>query len=304
MTASILITGAQGFIGSELARFATNAGRSVVGIDISQQNTFAAPGYRYIHGSFLQDPFPSNLFDGVDCVVHAASTTKPGPALEDYISDIEHNVVGTLRLYQRAMDAGVKRFVFLSSGGTVYGPGHGPEPIKETDACNPISYYGLSKLTAESYLRRASADAPGSLAIARISNPFGRAQRAGTGQGLIATVIAKLEAGDSVTVWGDGSAIRDYVEVGDVVDGLLRLCEHRGPSQVFNIGSGSGRNVLEIIDAASKALGKQAHIVHQPARGVDVPFNVLDITRAASELGFTPAKNLVAALGREYAMRG
>jgi UDP-glucose 4-epimerase len=301
MSDAILITGAQGFIGSELAACATRTGQPVIGVDVSQQNAFVAPGYRYIHGSFLQDPFPSRIFDGVDCVVHAASTTKPGPALTDYISDIEQNVVGTLRLYQRAMDAGVRRFVFLSSGGTVYGPGHGPDPICESAVCNPISYYGLSKLTAESYLRKASEASPESLAIARISNPFGRAQLAGTGQGLIATVIAKLKANESITVWGDGSAVRDYVEVADLVDCLVSLCAYRGPNQVFNIGSGVGRNVLEIIEAASIALGKPAHIVHQPARGVDVPFNVLDVSRAASELGFSPATDLVAALGREYA---
>jgi UDP-glucose 4-epimerase len=301
MSDAILITGSQGFIGSELAACATRTGQPVIGVDVSQQNAFVAPGYRYIHGSFLQDPFPSRIFDGVDCVVHAASTTKPGPALTDYISDIEQNVVGTLRLYQRAMDAGVRRFVFLSSGGTVYGPGHGPDPICESAVCNPISYYGLSKLTAESYLRKASEASPESLAIARISNPFGRAQLAGTGQGLIATVIAKLKANESITVWGDGSAVRDYVEVADLVDCLVSLCAYRGPNQVFNIGSGVGRNVLEIIEAASIALGKPAHIVHQPARGVDVPFNVLDVSRAASELGFSPATDLVAALGREYA---
>lgn len=298
MPTSILITGVSGFIGAEIARAALSEYDRVVGLDIAPDGAFEASGFEYIQSSFLQAPFPNDALEGIDTVVHAASTSKPGPALKDYLSDIEQNVVGSLQLYEHAMTAGVKRFVFLSSGGTVYGPNHGPDAIAEDARCDPISYYGLSKLTTESYLQQAALKHPGSLGIARISNPFGHTQRAGMGQGLVATVLAQVRTGQPVSVWGDGTAVRDYVDVEDVGQGILALARYNGPHLLFNIGSGVGRTVTDVIHAIEDATGQRAQIHYESSRGIDVPFNQLDIERARLELGYKPNTDLSLSLSK------
>jgi UDP-glucose 4-epimerase len=287
----ILVSGVSGFLGRVIAQKLLSTGYRVRGLDISSTPPLTHPQFEYLQASFLQDPFSRDLMREVDTVIHAANTYKPGPALDNYISDLEQNVIGTLRFYESAKASGVRRFLFLSSGGTVYGPAHGPSPIAETAHCAPISYYGLSKLTTENYLRRAASTHPNSLCILRIANPFGVNQRANTGQGLIATVIASIQRQEAVRVWGDGTAVRDYVHVDDVAACLDPVIRYQGPHDTFNIGSGIGRSVTDVINTVGRAMGVEPVINYESSRFVDVPFNVLSVDRAETEFGWAPSDN-------------
>jgi UDP-glucose 4-epimerase len=207
---------------------------------------------------------------------------------KDPAADLQANTVASLHLLELCRAAGVRRIVFVSSGGTVYGV---PErvPTPEDAATDPISAYGINKLMVEKYLQLYARLGGAEAVILRVSNPFGPFQNPLRRQGLVAALIETVMAGRPVEVWGDGQVVRDYLYVGDLADAMLAAAVHDGPDRVLNIGSGVGRSVLEVVEAVCAVLGRSpTEIVHKPSRRADVPVNVLDITRARRTLGWTP----------------
>jgi len=227
-----------------------------------------------------------------EVVFHLVSTTLPGPSNLDPVSDVQSNLVGSIRLLQRAVATGVRRVVFVSSGGTVYGVPTSV-PISEDHPTTPICSYGIVKLAVEKYLHLFRHLHGLESVVLRLANPYGERQHPQASQGVIAVFLAKALRGEPLDIWGDGSVVRDYVYISDVVRALLAAMVYEGVHRVFNIGSGHGSSVNEVVAAIETAIGVPAERRYLDARPFDVQTNVLSIERAQRELSWTPQVELL-----------
>jgi UDP-glucose 4-epimerase len=240
----------------------------------------------------------------VDVVFHLISSTLPATSNQDMEFDLTSNVLPTLQLLQMAQNSGVQKLIFISSGGAVYGIAK-RLPVAEDDSTNPISAYGIHKLAIEKYLDLFHTHWKINYGILRVSNPYGLGQPANRSQGVIAQFVHKAAVHEPLEIWGDGSVIRDFIHVDDVVDAFLLLVRHDGPFRIFNIGSGQGHSLLQLVSTIEAMIGETLAVRFTQARSVDVPANVLDIARAKTELRWQPRRSLTAGIGEmlEDAMR-
>jgi UDP-glucose 4-epimerase len=281
----VLVIGGNGFIGSHIVDRLLAHGHSVRVFD-RQPERFRAPltGVDYCLGDFADRMTLVEALAGVDAVYHLVSTTLPGTADLDPKTDIQDNLIGTINLLELMQGIRTKRILFLSSGGTVYGI---PDviPIPETHPLRPINSYGIVKCAIEHYLdfyRRARGLSP---VIIRASNPFGPRQAHSGVQGVISTFLRRVLSGEPIEIWGDGTIVRDYLDVGD----LAEICVRAGTSDsegAYNAGSGYGLSINEIVQAVRKVSGSDFKTVHKPGRHIDVPRSVLDCSRARKDFGW------------------
>ncbi len=226
---------------------------------------------------------------------HLISTTLPKTSNEDPAYDIESNLVGTIRILDVCRNNSVKKMIFLSSGGTVYGP---PDtiPIAESHPNRPTSSYGITKLAIEKYLSLYKHLYGLKYTAFRLANPYGRYQRPIGAQGAVAVFLGRALRGEPIEIWGDGNIIRDYVYIEDVVTALVSAIDYTGETDVFNLGSGLGTSLNELVDAISEVVLRPVKVVYKPARSLDVPASVLDISLISSVLGWTPQVDLLEGL--------
>ena len=290
-----LIIGGCGFIGSHVVDRLLAEGHQLRVLD-RRPEAFRAPlpGVEYIHCD-LQDS--AQLFEavsGVDAVVHLASTTVPATSNLDPVADVSGNLLSTLRLLEIIRAAGVRKMVYLSSGGTVYGVPQ-RDPVREDHPLNPISSYGIVKVAVENYLFMERQLHGLDYVILRASNPYGPRQGHTGIQGLIGTHLWRLARQEQIEVWGDGSIVRDFLHVQDLADLCARALVS-DKSGTFNAGKGEGASVAEVVTqicATVEASGAgKVTPIYKPGRNFDVPRVVLDITRAREELGWTPSRAL------------
>lgn len=287
----VLILGGAGFLGSSLARALAAEGLDVTALDrpgAAWGNLEGIQGRITDLKCDMGDPqsYAAALGDA-GVVFHAAGATLPAASNRDPLSDLQSNVVPTLRLLEALKDHRGRRLVFISSGGTVYGT---PlrTPIDEEHPTNPVCAYGIHKLAIEKYLLLYRHLHGLDVRIARLANPYGPRQNPASGQGAVTAFLQRIREGRSIEVWGDGSVVRDFFYVSDAVRGLRALMEYQGAHRIFNIGSGTGHSIAQLISAISTTLGNAPEVIHAPGRNADVPFNVLDITQARRELGWEP----------------
>jgi UDP-glucose 4-epimerase len=240
--------------------------------------------------------------EGCSGVFHLAWATVPSTANANPLADLETNVAGTVRLLEALRHLPNIPITFVSSGGTVYGE---PEtlPLPEHHPLRPKTAYGVSKTAAEHYAllyrRLWGVDAR----IVRLSNPFGPGQDIRGQLGAASIFAARALAGERIEIWGDGSAIRDYIYVDDAISGLLAIMlappdRFGALDPVVNIGSGRGVSLRELISLLMRILDKPIEVHYKPARDFDVRANVLDITRARSLLSWSPKISLEEGLSR------
>ncbi|MBW4055879.1 MAG: NAD-dependent epimerase/dehydratase family protein [Proteobacteria bacterium] len=240
----------------------------------------------------------AEALQGVEIVYHLISTTVPGTSNLNPVVDINDNLVATVVLLDQMIKMGVKRIVYLSSGGTVYGKPH-KVPIAEEHPLNPICSYGVVKVAIENYLHMYQELYGLRPTIIRPSNPFGPRQGHEGVQGVIATFIAKIFLNQSLNVWGDGSVIRDYMYVTD----LARLCIVAGEENhtgVFNAGSGQGISISSIIKQLEVISGKKPSVSYEPGRNFDVKEMVLDINHTKNITGWCPTVDLTNGLLKHW----
>jgi UDP-glucose 4-epimerase len=162
-------------------------------------------------------------------------------------------------------------------------------PTPETAATEPITAYGIGKLMIEKYLALYERQWGLGYRVLRVANLYGPFQRADKGQGLIAALLARALRGETIEIWGDGSVVRDYVFVDDVVDALQAAAIDDSGERIFNVGSGKGRSVREIITSIEAQLGTRLAIEWKPGRPIDVPVSILSNARSRDVLGWKPA---------------
>ncbi|MGH8475835.1 MAG: NAD-dependent epimerase/dehydratase family protein [Methylococcales bacterium] len=286
-----LIPGGGGFIGSFLADRLLALGHTVRIFERPRVVAYRAFGAQerveWLAGDFQSTADIDTAVDGSNVVFHLVSTTLPKNSNDDPIYDVETNLVGTLRLLAAAVRCSVKKVVFISSGGTVYGiPAQ--IPIREEHPTEPLVSYGIAKLAIEKYLHLYWRLHGLDYCILRVANPFGERQRVDTAQGAVAVFLSKALSKQAIEIWGDGSVTRDYIYIDDLIDAFIRAMDHDGEARVFNIGSGTGRSLNQLLRAIEDLLGHPIERRYLPARQFDVPVNVLDIVRAHDVLGWQP----------------
>ena len=241
----------------------------------------------WYQGDFSDTVALAAAIEGYEVVFHLLHATTPQSANLDMVGDLQHNVVSTLRLFDICRSVGVKRIIFVSSGGTIYGPTE-QIPTPETAPTEPITAYGVGKLAIEKYLAVYERLYGLQYRILRVANPFGPFQTALKNQGVIAAVISRAIRDDVIEVWGDGSVIRDYVFVDDVMTAFDLAMIDRSDLRIFNIGSGQGRSLMDVIGSIEGLLNRKLKIDWRPARAVDVPVSVPSVERAKRVLGWAP----------------
>jgi UDP-glucose 4-epimerase len=283
-----VVLGGGGFIGTNLCR--KLAGRVGELKAFGRRKSFpdALDGVEWLQGDFNDPLSVAAAIEGADIVFHLINATTPNNANIDKAADLRSNVGNTIHLLEACKSAAIKRVVFVSSGGTVYGI---PQeiPTAEDSPCWPITSYGISKLSVERYLHLFEYMHGLDYRVLRVSNPFGPFQTAEKNQGVIAAFARRLVAGQHLEVWGDGTVTRDYLYIDDVVDALELAAIHEGPDRIFNIGSGVGRSLNEVIETLQTIESASGlEIERREGRMVDVPVTTLDIGRAARVLGWAP----------------
>ncbi|MFH5926975.1 NAD-dependent epimerase/dehydratase family protein [Roseomonas xinghualingensis] len=282
-----LVLGAGGFIGFNLCRALAAAGARVHGFGRTPKFGEPPTTETWTNAEFGDHLALRRAVEGMEVVFHLLGGSIPGEAERDPVGDLRTNAVGSLELLSLCQSMGVHRLVFVSSGGTIYGP-TAVSPISEDHPTNPISVYGIHKLLIEKHLgmhiHRDSMQAM----VLRAANPYGPYQRPGRGQGLVVNLITRRLAGQPVEIWGDGSTVRDYLHVDDLVRAMLAAAVYEGPYRLMNVGSGIGRSINEVVAAVDQVLGLSgAEVRHLPGRAADVPSNVLDVSRIRTELGWS-----------------
>lgn len=284
---SCLVLGAGGFIGGHLCHALVRAGAEVHGFGRRPLFADSLPPLRFTPGEFGDRTALARAVDGAEVVFHLLGGTTPEVSNTDPAADLRTATLASVHLLEVCRNAGVRKLVFVSSGGTVYGVPR-VVPIAEDAATDPISAYGINKLVVEKYAQLfAYLGGPAAVSL-RVANPFGPFQNPHRRQGVVPAIIRAVLAGRPVEVWGDGSVVRDYVYVTDVAAALLAGVAHDGASRVFNVGSGVGRSVVDVVGAVGRLTGRTPDVVFKPGRRADVPRNVLDIGLARRELGWQP----------------
>ena len=288
----VTIIGASGFIGSHLVDALLVRGYQVRAV------SRALPGL--LSKSSLNSPslslFPLDIqnYDclklavtGSDFVFHLACNTLPASSNLDPRSDVSVNLLGTLNLLDICVAEHINRLVVISSGGTVYGV---PRfvPITEDHPTDPICSYGITKLAIEKYVSLYNKLHGLNGIILRVSNPYGERQRCDSSQGVIPIFLRQALQRQPLKILGDGSSVRDYLYISDLLNALLAAMHYVGSEYLFNIGSGNGLSLLALIDEIENLLERSIEVVYMQKRDFDVPSNILSIAKATSCLSWSP----------------
>jgi len=300
--ARILVTGGAGFIGSHVAAHLVAAGHDVTVIDnlSSGRREYVPPGARFFLGD-IKSPEAADLIRSwrPQILVHHAAQMNVRFSVADPQADARENILGSLNLFQAAGEAGVKKIIFASTGGAIYGD-EAPIPARETDPPWPESPYGIAKLAVEHYLRfygREYGIIPISL---RYANVYGPRQNGQGEAGVVAIFIEKFLAGQQPLINGDGLQTRDFVYVGDIVAANLKALDYP-QAGIFNIGTGRETTILAIYLELQKLAASPQGPVHGPAKPGEQRRSSLNAALAGDKLAWQPTVSLEEGLGRTWA---
>lgn len=299
-----VILGGGGFIGSAVADRLLQAGHQIRIFErprVVPYRTFKEnEPVEWLTGDMLSAHDVSDAIAGMDVVLHMVSFTLPKSSNDDLIYDVQTNLITTIQLLNSMVAQNIKRIVFISSGGTVYGT---PKylPIDEQHPTDPLVSYGITKLAIEKYLLMFQRFYGIKSTILRVSNPFGHRQRVETAQGAVTVFLHRALHGETIDIWGDGSVTRDYIYISDVAEAFLHAVEYSGTESVFNISSGIGTSLNELVDIIGNVLGKHVNCRYLEGRPFDVPVSILSNALAEQELGWRPQVTLKDGIARAVA---
>jgi len=286
--AKTLVLGSNGFIGSHLVDSLVKNGHLVVAFDrpSSVKRLYRDnENIQFFPGDFLNLDDLGTALDGVEYVFHLVSTTTPASAENDPLIDIDTNIRGSVELFKLCVEKGVKKVIFASTGGAIYGYTGKINSYKETDVTRPVSPYAIGKLTIENYLRYFNVKHGLKSLILRISNPYGERQPFNRRQGVIPIFLENVYQDHPITILGDGSMERDYVYVKDVTNAVASIFDKDTHEDLYNIGSGAATNVNQLVDVVREVSQKEVKIQHKEVPATFMHRAVLDTSRYNNEFG-------------------
>ena len=295
MLRNCLVLGGGGFIGANLVKELIKNGYFVKVFD---QKNFSRKNLQefsnqieIIEGDFSNSSDLIKAIDSVDYVFHLISTTLPSTSLENIVYDIESNVIPSIQFLKICHEVKVKKVIFISSGGTIYGI---PKflPIPENHPIRPITSYGIVKSTIESYLELYRNLWGLDCCIFRLSNPYGEKQNPKGIQGIIPVLLHKAINNEELEIWGDGEVIRDYIHIEDVVNVLVKSIQQNTPEVIYNLGSGVGTSINQLISIVRNSINPDLCVKYLDNRSFDVPANVLDISLLKYRFSFNEKLSL------------
>lgn len=288
----ILVLGGNGFIGSHLVDRLLREGHEVRVFDRNPER-YRKPlaGVDYYIQDFGNRAALAAALKNIDMVFHLISTTTPKTSNDDPEFDVTSNLVETISLLRLCVEEKVKKLVFLSSGGAVYGIPPSL-PVGEDDPKNPQSSYGIMKLTIEKYIELFHRLYGLEYVIVRPSNPYGERQNPEADQGVIAVFLGKISKNNPIEIWGDGNVVKDYIYIEDLTDGIYRAAFTNTQSRIFNLGVGTGTSINHIVSVMKELIHVPFSINHVVFKKFDVPNIYLDNSRARTELSWEPKTDL------------
>ncbi len=295
-----LALGGQGFLGSHIVEALLAAGVDVSILD-RRTNKFKAPppAAQLILSDWTNTVELEAALHDVDVVIHLISTTLPATSNQNVQADVTGNLIATLNLLDLCVKQKVRRVVFASSGGTVYGE---PQvlPIPETHPTEPLNSHGIVKLATEKYLNLYHHLYGLEYVALRTANPYGELQDPDKPQGFVAVALGRILRQQPIIIFGQGEVRRDYVYVGDVAQAFVAAVCAPTAAQVYNVGSGSGLSLSDMLARIFAVTGRTTEVQYTAPRPADAPANVLDISRIQRDLGWSPRTDLQAGLERTW----
>ena len=296
-----LITGGNGFIGSHLVDALLVAGYKVRVLDPFGRRFGPVPqDVEWIRSDMNSEYAIREAITGMDVVFHLAWTSIHETSTREPLTDIASNLEPSVRLVDECHHEGVERVVFLSSAGTAYGLAQ-YSPVDEKHPTDPISAYGITKLAVEKYLHLYHHLYGLDYVVLRPSVPYGPGQDPRKRQGAVGVFLYRLAKGRPIEIWGDGSIVRDYFYVDDLVAAIISAAvSDTTHERVFNIGGGRGYSLNELLQVIEEVTGRRAKVEYGAGRRFDVPALVLDTSRAATYLNWTPQVKLAEGVARTW----
>jgi len=287
----VMVMGGLGFLGSHICRALVARGYTVRTFDkFYALRTLVADiesELQIMEGDMSRTEDVLAAIGDAQMIINLIHTTVPGSSMRDPGYDVTSNVAATAKWLARLGETEVQRLFYVSSGGTVYG---NPQtaPITEEHPTEPLSSYGITKLSIEKYLALYANSCGVEYRILRPANIYGEGQRLNIGQGVIGVMVDRALRGEPLAVWGTGKRLRDYLHVDDLVSAVMVLMDYQGAEHIFNISSETGRSVRDIIRALQLYGGLEVEVKYIPDRGFDVGDNVLSSARLRAETGWVP----------------
>jgi len=292
----VLVTGAAGFIGATLYMYLVDKGYEVIGVDSFERPSrlllpiLDGKSLKVIRLNVLDGEGLGKYMEGVDAVVHLAAYIEVDESNRDPLKYINNNVLGTASVLEACREAGVKKFVYISSA-AVYGE---PVelPVSESHPTRPLSPYGYSKLLGEDLARMYSEIYGLDVVVLRLFNVYGFGQ-SGEYAGVISKFIERVSVGKPPIIFGDGGQTRDFIYVGDVCRAIELALNYSDRFDVFNVASGRGITINELARLIIGEAGLDVEPLYAPPRKGDIRHSYADVSHAAEKLGFKAEVGLV-----------
>ncbi|MBV7271532.1 NAD-dependent epimerase/dehydratase family protein [Clostridium sp. PL3] len=287
---NIIIFGAAGFIGTNLVlQLAQDKNLNITLYDrnlmlFKNIKNFGLENLQYVCGEFRIDTNFDELVRDQDIIFNLVSTTVPTTSNQCIPDELAANIVVMAKLLEACVKNKVKKVIFPSSGGTVYGK-EKEMPLKEDTTTYPITAYGLQKITIEKLLYLYRYIYGLDYRVIRLANPYGPYQNPNGVLGAVTTFIYKALIGQEITVYGDGSVVRDFIYIDDAVRGILNITNQEHQQRTFNLGCGYGISIRKVIETIQEILKIRLNINYIEGRKVDVPENYLDISLYENTFG-------------------
>lgn len=285
-----LLIGGAGFLGQSITRALSGAGiEEILVLDLPGREDAVSdiPNVKFIAGNYLNLETHDAVFTDIDNVIYLSTDSHPQASMVDIERDARNNINPAIRMMESCHFHGVGSVVFASSGGTIYGDSGGTR-LTEDHPKDPLSAYGVVKLAIEKYLRLYYLQFGLRSYSLRISNAYGPGQLQGAVIGSVAHFLKQMVKGEPITIWGDGTIVRDYVFIDDIADAFTSCVLNSGSLQPgsYNIGTGKGYSLSQVIDLISEVTGLSAAVNYMAGRDFDVQNIVLDSSKMTKECGW------------------
>ena len=303
----LVVFGADGFIGKNLVNeLAVNQSNHIIAFDRfssyknGEKHEFDGhSNVTIVPGDFFNRSDVENVLNKDDYVFHLVSSTNPAASDADPFIDIDTNIRSSVELFEICVEKQIKKVIYPSSGGTVYGDIES-DLISEMTPAMPRSPYGIAKLTIEGYLRYFNFRHDLKYIVYRIANPYGVGQNVYGKQGVIPIFMHKYISGEPITIFGNGEMVRDYIYISDLVNSIAKTFKKANKYSEYNLGSGKGSSINELVEAIESIVGKKIIKKYIPAPSTFVEKSVLDNSRFIKEFGIEPKISLTEGIQKTW----